>query len=117
MKHLHKGKIFKRKVGPRNLMLRNLAESLILYEKIKTTETKAKVVRSKVEVMITRAKKDSLHNRRIIMKSLFTPNSVKKLFEVLGPRYLDRQGGYTRIYKTNQRRGDGAEQVYIELVK
>ena len=117
MKHLHKGKIFKRKVGPRNLMLRNLAESLILYERIKTTETKAKVIRSKVETMITRAKKDTLHNRRIIMKSMFTPNSVKKLFEVLGPRYLDRPGGYTRIYKTSKRRGDGAQQVYIEFFK
>ncbi len=117
MRHLHKGKIFKRKVGPRNLMLRNLAESLILYERIKTTEAKAKVIKVKVETIITRAKKDTLHNRRIIMKSMFTPNSVKKLFEVLGPRYLDRSGGYTRIYKTNLRRGDGAQQVYIELVK
>ncbi len=117
MKHLHKGKIFKRKVGPRNLMLRNLAESLILYERVKTTAVKAKAIRSKVEPMISRAKKDNLHNRRLIMKSLFTDNAVKKIFEVLGPRYLDRKGGYTRIYKLNPRRGDGAEQVIIELVK
>jgi len=117
MRHLHKGKIFKRKVGPRNLMLKNLVDSLILYEKIKTTPTKAKVIRTKLEPLITRAKVDNLHNRRIVRSRVLTENARKKLFEVLGPRYLDKQGGYSRIYKVSPRRGDGSEQVFIELVK
>lgn len=98
-------------------MLRNLAESLILYEKIKTTETKAKVIRTYVEPLITRSKKDTLHNRREVMKKLFTENSIKKLFEVLGPRYQERSGGYTKIYKLKSRLGDNASMVYIEMVK
>jgi len=117
MKHLHKGKTLGRKKQPRELMLRNLAESLILYEKVKTTEVKAKVIRSYVEPLITRAKKDTLHNRREIIKKFFTENSVKKLFEVLGPRYQERSGGYTKILKMGPRRGDNAPMVYIELVK
>ncbi len=116
MKHLKSGKILGRKTAARKAMLKNLAESIILYEKIKTTEAKAKVVKSMVEKMITRAKKDTLHNRRILLSRLPTENSVKKLFEVIGPKYKDRNGGYLRIIKLSQRKGDAAEIVQIELV-
>ncbi len=92
MRHLRKGKILGRKAAPRKALLKNLAESLILYERIKTTEAKAKALRPIVEKMITRAKQDNLHNRRELMKRLPTENSVKKLFEIVGPRYAQRHG-------------------------
>lgn len=117
MKHLRKGKILGRKTGPRKALLKNLAESLILYEKIKTTEAKAKALKPVVEKMITRAKQNNLHNRRELIKKLPTENSVNKLLEVIGPRYAKRAGGYTRIIKLAQRPGDGAAMVQIELVK
>ncbi len=117
MKHLKKGKTLGRKRDPRRLLLKNLAESLILYEKIETTEAKAKLLRPLVEKLITRAKVNNLHNRRILLSRLPTENSVNKLLEVLGPRYKDRPGGYTRIVKLGSRQGDGAKMVIIELVK
>ncbi len=117
MKHLKKGKTLGRSRDQRRLLLKNLAESLILYEKIETTEAKAKLLRPLVEKMITRAKNDTLHNRRVLLSRLPTENSVKKLLEVLGPRYKERPGGYVRIVKKGPRKGDGAKMVIIELVK
>lgn len=117
MKHIRKGKTLGRKAGPRRALLKNLAASLILYEKIKTTEAKAKLVRPLVEKMVTRAKTDNLHNRRELIRRLPTENSVKKLLEVLGPRYKDRRGGYIRIIKLSPRQSDGAKMVQIEFVK
>ena len=97
-------------------MLRNLAESVILYEKVKTTQTKAKAVKPVVEKLITRSKDPSLQSRRELYKTLYTKNAVNKLMDVLGPRYKERPGGYTRIIKIGPRVGDGAKMVQIELV-
>jgi len=116
MYHLKNKKTLGRKVGPRKALTKNLAQSLVLYEKIKTTETKAKYIKPKVEKMVTRAFENTLHNRRELMKKLLTKNAVKKLLEVLGPRYKDRKGGYLRIVKLGERKGDGAKMVQIEFV-
>jgi large subunit ribosomal protein L17 len=116
MRHRNKNKILDRAKGPRELMIRNLASSLILYEKVKTTKAKAQVVRPLVEKMISLSKTDDLTARRGLIKVLLQKNAVKKSMEVLGKRYLERSGGYTRIIKLDNRKGDGAEMVQIELV-
>lgn len=97
-------------------MLTSLAASIILHEKVKTTETKAKVVRSLVERSITDGKISSLASRRKLLKRFSSENPVNKILDVLAPRYLDRNGGYTRIIKMGTRKGDGAPVVQIELV-
>jgi len=105
-----------RPTAQRKALLKNLANSLILYEKITTTEAKAKALRPYLEKMITRAKVDNLHNRRELLKVLPTKNSVKKIFEVLGPKYKTRAGGYLRIIKLVPRKGDAAKMAVIEFV-
>lgn len=97
-------------------MMKSLAESIIIYEKVQTTEAKAKAVRSLVEKSITTSKDDSLASRRKLLSTFHTELPVKKLLEVLGPRYKTRPGGYTRIIKLGHRQGDGADMVRIELV-
>ena len=116
MRHRNANKILDREKGPRELMLRNLASSILLYEKVKTTKAKAQAVRPLVERMITSAKAGDLAARRGLIKVLLQKNAIKKAMEVLGVRYKDRQGGYTRIVKLGARQGDGAEMVQIELV-
>jgi large subunit ribosomal protein L17 len=116
MRHRKHKKTLDRKTGPRQALLKNLTQSLILYEKIKTTEAKAKVLRPLVEKIVTRAKVDSVFNRREIMKKIPTKNATRKLFEVIGPRYRERKGGYLRIIKLSQRQGDGAKMAQIEFV-
>lgn len=116
MRHRKKGKILDRKVGPRQLLLRNLATSLVLYEKIKTTKAKAQAVRPLVERLVTLGKINTLYHRRLLQKQLLTENAAKKVLEVLGPRYKERQGGYTRMINLKQRQGDGAPVVQIEFV-
>lgn len=116
MRHRKKKVTLDRKKAPREAMLRNLAESVILYEKIKTTEAKAKAVKPFVEKLITRSKVSTLHNRRELHKTLYTKNAIAKCLEVLGPRYAQRPGGYTRIIKIGPRQGDGAKMVQLELV-
>ena len=116
MRHRKKKVTLDRKKAPREAMLRNLAESVILYEKVKTTQTKAKAVKPVVEKLITRSKDPSLQSRRELYKTLYTKNAVNKLMDVLGPRYKERPGGYTRIIKIGPRVGDGAKMVQIELV-
>ncbi len=116
MRHRKKTKILDRKKAPRKALLRNLATSLVLYEKVKTTKAKAKTVKPIVEKYITLSKKGDLHARRELLKYFYLENAVKKLIEDLGPRYQDRKGGYTRIVKIGPRQGDGAEIVQIELV-
>ncbi len=116
MRHRKTTKTLSRKVGPRKALLKNLANSLILYEKIKTTQVKAKALKPKVEKMVTRAKVDNLHNRRELLKTLPAKNVVRKLFEVLGPKYQERKGGYLRITKLEPRKGDGAKMAVIEFV-
>ncbi len=116
MRHRNTGKILDRKKAPREMMLRNLAASVLLYEKVKTTEAKAKTVRSLVERLITTAKAGDLTARRALISTLPQPLAVKKAMEVLGGRYKERPGGYTRLIKLGTRAGDGAAMVQIELV-
>jgi large subunit ribosomal protein L17 len=97
-------------------LLRNLAASVVLYEKVKTTEAKAKAVRPLVEKAITAGKTPTLASRRKLLSFFYTDHPVKKIFDVLGPRYATRPGGYTRITKLGHRKNDGAEMVQIELV-
>jgi large subunit ribosomal protein L17 len=116
MRHRKDGKTLDRKKGPRQALLRSLATSVILYEKVKTTKAKAKAVRPTVERLITVAKAGDVNARRKANQVVYGDNAVKKLVEELGPRYKDRQGGYTRITGIGFRQGDGAEMVQIELV-
>lgn len=116
MRHRNKNKILDREKSPRELMLRNLASSIILYEKVKTTKAKALAVRPLVEKMINSSKAGDLNARRGLIKVLLQKNAVKKAMEVLATRYQDRNGGYTRIVKLGERKGDGATMVQIELV-
>lgn len=116
MRHGNTGKILDRAKQPRELMLRNLASSVLIYEKVKTTEAKAKVVKPLVEKMITLAKVGDLNSRRHLLQVLLQKNAVKKSLEVLGERYKSRSGGYTRIVKLGPRQGDGAQMVQLELV-
>jgi large subunit ribosomal protein L17 len=98
------------------MLLRNLVTSVIDQERVITTIPKAKAVKPLVEKMITLAKRDTLHARRQAASFLLTPASVKKLFDKLGSRFGQRQGGYTRIVRLGWRKGDGAETAMLELV-
>ncbi len=111
-----KGKVLDRKKGPREMMLRNLASSVLIYEKVTTTEAKAKAVKPMVEKMITLAKKGDLAATKKMIAVLPQKMAVKKATEVIGKRYKDRNGGYTRIIKLGTRDGDGAKIVQLELV-
>lgn len=116
MRHKKKGKILGRKIGPRKALLRELSANLILNEKITTTHAKAKALRPTVERLITRAKKDNIDNYRKINAYLQNREATKKLLTQIGTRYNQRPGGYTRIIKTGQRRGDAAQMAVIEFV-
>jgi large subunit ribosomal protein L17 len=116
MRHKVAGFKLKRDLSARVALLRNLATSVILEERIITTVPKAKAVRPLVDRMITLAKEDTLHSRRQVATVLRTPASVKKLFDTLGTRFGQRNGGYTRITRLGPRKGDGAEQAMLELV-
>jgi len=116
MRHQYAGYKLKRNVGARKALLCNLATSVIDVERVVTTVPKAKAVKPLVEHLITLAKKDTLHSRRQAAAVLNTPKSVKKLFDTLGTRFGQRNGGYTRIVRLGPRKGDGAEQAMIELV-
>jgi large subunit ribosomal protein L17 len=116
MRHGVAGYKLKRPVDSRNALLRNLITSVIEQERVITTVPKAKAAKPLVDKMITLAKKDSLHSRRQAAAVLRTPASVKKLFDTLGTRFGQRNGGYTRITRLGPRKGDGAEQAMLELV-
>lgn len=116
MRHRHKGKTLDRKAQPRNLMLRNLASSLILYEKVTTTDARAKSVKSLVERLISLGRKGDLAARRELLRVLPVKNSVIKIIEDLGPRYKNRAGGYIRITKLSRRLGDNAKTMRLELI-
>jgi len=116
MRHLKKKVTLDRKAGPRRALLANLAESLILHEKIRTTRAKAKAARSLVERLITISKKNNLAARRQLMKVLYSGNAVRKLMDIYGPRYAERKGGYTRQIALGNRVGDGAEEAMVEFV-
>jgi large subunit ribosomal protein L17 len=100
----------------RKALHRNMVTSLFRHERIKTTKTKALAVRRTAERLITRAKADSVHNRRIVSARLYDEGMVAKLFTNIGPRMKERPGGYTRIIKLGERSGDAAEVVILELV-
>jgi large subunit ribosomal protein L17 len=115
--HRIDGRKLSRKHGPRIAMYRNLTVSILRYEKVKTTEAKAKEIRGRVERMITIAKKGDLAARRAVVAEF--PNEplvVTKLFDEIAPKYADRTSGFTRIVRLGQRQGDAAEIVQIELV-
>jgi large subunit ribosomal protein L17 len=116
MRHKVAGFKLKRPVDSRNALLRNLVTSVIEQERVVTTVPKAKAARPLVEKMIGLAKADTLHTRRQAAAVLRTPDSVKKLFDKLGTRFGQRNGGYTRITRLGPRKGDGAELALIELV-
>ena len=116
MRHRKAGVKLKRDIGARRALLRSLVTSTILEERITTTIPKAKAAKPLVEKMITLAKRDTLHSRRQAAAFLLTPEAVQKLFEKIGPRFNQREGGYTRIIKLGWRKGDGAETAKLELV-
>ena len=116
MRHRNSGTVLDRKKGPREALLRGLATSIVLYEKVKTTKAKAKAVRPLVERMVTTGKAGTLNARRQMSAFLYDENAVKKVMEVIGPRYKDRQGGYLRLTNLGRRQGDAAEMVQIEFV-
>lgn len=116
MRHRKKGKTLDRKKAPKELMLRNMAASLIIYEKVETTLAKAKVLQPIVEKLITSSKGKTLPARRNAAAVLPVKNAQKKLFEVLADKYADQKGGYTRIVKTGERQGDGAQMARVELI-
>ena len=116
MRHLKSGKHFNMDSSHRKLMFRNLATSLFRSEIIKTTLPRAKELRRKVEPLITIAKVDSAVKRRLAFNRLRNREIVSKLFDEIGPRYKERNGGYLRIMKCGFRPGDRAPMAYIELV-
>lgn len=118
MRHRISGRTFNRDTNARKALFRGLAKNLIEREQIKTTLPKAKDLRGVVEKLITRARVDSVTNRRLTASELGanSADAVKKLFSVLGPRYAKRPGGYTRVLKAGFRYGDAAPMAIIELV-
>ena len=116
MRHRVNKAILSRTKGPREALLRNLATSVILYEKVKTTKARAKFVRGLVEKAITVGKTKNVNTVRQLNKMFMVSNAVKKVVEDLGPKYKDRKGGYLRITPLGRRVGDAAEMVQIELV-
>ncbi|OHA14943.1 MAG: 50S ribosomal protein L17 [Candidatus Tagabacteria bacterium RIFCSPLOWO2_01_FULL_42_9] len=116
MKHLKRGRKFGRVRKVRRGFIRSLLNNLIKAEKITTTEARAKELRPLIEKIITRAKKDSVSNRRLIAKKL-GPNQIKKIFAEIAPRYIERKGGYTRIIKAGRRKkGDASPMAIIEFI-
>ncbi|MDR0511628.1 MAG: 50S ribosomal protein L17 [Treponema sp.] len=116
MKHRRGFNPLGRMSAHRKALKRNMVTSLFKYERIRTTKTKALEVRRVAEKLITRAKIDSVHNRRIVSGRLFDEGIVAKLFTNIAPRMKDRPGGYSRIIKLGERYGDAAEMVVLELV-
>ncbi len=116
MRHRKKLNHLSRKTGHRRAMLANMASSLILHKRIRTTTAKAKALRIYVEPLITKSKEDSTHSRRTVFSYLQSKDAVTELFRDVAPKIVDRPGGYTRILKTGIRLGDAADMCFIELV-
>jgi large subunit ribosomal protein L17 len=125
MRHKVVGKILSRHVGARNALRRVMVKQLFEHERIRTTRAKAQAIRSQAEKLITLAKRalateDAariLHARRLAAARLADDEIVLKLFEEIAPRYTERAGGYTRIFKLGRREGDSSEMVILELVE
>jgi large subunit ribosomal protein L17 len=116
MRHLKSGRQLNRNSSHRKAMFRNMANSLFEHEIIKTTVPKAKELRRVAEPLITLAKSDSVAHRRLAFDRLRDKSSVGKLFDELGPRFVERPGGYLRIMKCGYRSGDKAPMAYVELI-
>jgi len=117
MRHKVAGRKLSRTSSHRKAMFANMATSLIEHEQIKTTLPKAKDLRRVVEPLITFAKRGDLAARREVLKTIRDKDVVKKLFDVVGPMFKERNGGYTRIIKAGHRQGDAADMAYIELTE
>ncbi|MBA7543578.1 50S ribosomal protein L17 [subsurface metagenome] len=106
-----------RKASHRKTLYRTMVTALFRYERIKTTQAKAREIRKVAEKMITRAREDSVHNRRVIARKIGDKRVLAKLFLNIAPRFSERPGGYTRIMKLGRRYGDASEMVLLELVE
>lgn len=113
----HQGRKLNRTASHRKAMLRNMVTSLVEQETVRTTDAKAKEVRRTAERMITLAKRGDLHARRQALRVLRNKEATAKLFDEIAPRYVARTGGYTRVVKIGERRGDGAGISLIQLVQ
>src|SRR5216117_2102183 len=116
MRHKVAGWKLGRNTSHRRSLLRNLVTSLIMEERIETTVPKAKALRPQIEKMITLGKRGDLPARREAAAYLITDEALRKLFDTIGPRFGDREGGYTRIIRAGWQKGDGAEKAFIELI-
>jgi large subunit ribosomal protein L17 len=117
MRHRKVGKKLSRNASHRKALLRNLVTELLRHGRIKTTLAKAKAMRGPAEKMITLGKRGDLHARRQALSFIQSKDVVHELFDTIAAKYTDRQGGYTRIYKLGQRKGDAAPIAIIELVE
>lgn len=117
MRHSHKGRSFGRSHDQRTALMRGLMKSLIIHERISTTEAKAKELRPLIEKLVTTSRVDTVANRRLVSARLGNDDEiVKKLFSAIAPRYMDRNGGYTRIVKRSVTATDGRQTAYISFV-
>lgn len=117
MRHRVAGRRLKRDSSHRRALFRNLITEFFRHERIETTEAKAKAIRAQAEKLITLAKRGDVHARRLAARTITDPAVTKQLFEKLGPRYKNRAGGYTRLFKVGPRLGDAAPVVIMELVE
>ncbi|NIR42491.1 MAG: 50S ribosomal protein L17 [Gemmatimonadetes bacterium] len=117
MRHRRKGRQLSRTASHKKAMLSNMATSLFRHERIKTTQAKAKELRPFAERLITLARRGDLHARRQAARAIHDKEALKKLFDTLGPRYAERDGGYTSVLKLGERQGDGAEIAIVQLVE
>ncbi len=117
MRHQKEGRKLSRTASHRKALMRNLATALFEYERIETTLAKAKETRRVAERLITHAKTDDVHHRRLVARSIQRPEIVAKLFTTIAPWYTNRPGGYTRVLRTRARLGDAGEMAILELVK
>lgn len=116
MRHQHKGRTLGRPKNQRTALLRSLARSLIIHERISTTEAKAKELRPFIEEIITHGRVDTVANRRLVSSRLDDVEATKKVFSAIAPRYASRPGGYTRIVKRSATATDGRKTAYIAFV-
>ena len=116
MRHRKKGRKLNRTASHRRAVMRNMATSLFRHERIETTTAKAKELRPYAERLITLARRGDLHSRRLAARKIQDRQVLGKLFDDIAPRFMERPGGYTRILKLGNRKGDAAEMSLIELV-
>jgi large subunit ribosomal protein L17 len=117
MRHQFKGSQLNRPTAERKRLIRSMMGSLLRYERITTTERRAKELRRHIEKLITTARRGDVHSRRLALSTLPDPPAVSKLFDLIAPRFKDRPGGYTRVTKLGPRKGDGAPMAQIEFVE